>query len=94
VLDLARPLQSGVGDEIAILLCDGCPRVARGSRRRHRGADLPRRGERRERAKGRAAALANARRLVNEAELACKDADSARATSNARAAIELLKYVP
>jgi len=45
-------------------------------------------------AKGRAAALANARRLVNEAELACKDADSARATSNARAAIELLKYLP
>ena len=45
-------------------------------------------------AKGRAAALANARRLVNEAEFACKDADSARATSNARAAIELLKYLP
>jgi len=36
--------------------------------------------------KGRAAAL--------EAEAACKDADSARATSNARAAIELLKYLP
>ena len=45
-------------------------------------------------AKGLAAALANARRLVNEAEFACKDADSARATSNARAAIELLKYLP
>jgi len=45
-------------------------------------------------AKGRAAALTNARRLVNEAEVACKDADSARATSNARAAIELLKYLP
>ena len=45
-------------------------------------------------AKGRATALANARRLVNEAEFACKDADSARATSNARAAIELLKYLP
>ena len=44
--------------------------------------------------KGRAAALANARRLVIEAEAACKDADSARATSNARAAIELLKYLP
>jgi hypothetical protein len=45
-------------------------------------------------AKGRAAALANGRRLVNEAEAACKDGDSARATSNARAAIELLKYLP
>lgn len=45
-------------------------------------------------AKGRAAALANARRLVNKAEFACKDADSARATPNARAAIELLKYLP
>jgi len=45
-------------------------------------------------ARARAAALANARRLVNEAEFACKDADSARATSNARAAIELLKYLP
>jgi len=45
-------------------------------------------------AKGRTSALANARRLVNEAEAACKDADSARAASNARAAIELLKYLP
>jgi hypothetical protein len=45
-------------------------------------------------ARARAAALANARRLVTEAEFACKDADSARATSNARAAIELLKYLP
>jgi hypothetical protein len=45
-------------------------------------------------AKGRAAALANARKLMSEAEAACKDADSARATSNARAAIELLKYLP
>jgi hypothetical protein len=45
-------------------------------------------------AKGRAAALANARRLVNEDEGACKDADDQRAMANARAAIELLKYVP
>jgi hypothetical protein len=45
-------------------------------------------------AKGRAAAVANARRLVNEAEAACKDADDQRAMANARAAIELLKYVP
>ena len=44
--------------------------------------------------KGRANALANARRLVNEAEVACKDADGQRATINARAAMELLKYVP
>ena len=34
-----------------------------------------------------------ARELVNEAEAACKDADNARAASNARAAIELLKYL-
>ena len=45
-------------------------------------------------AKGRAAALANARRLANEAKLACKDADGQRAAGNARAALELLKYVP
>jgi hypothetical protein len=45
-------------------------------------------------AKGRAAALTNARRLVNEAEAACKDADSARASANARAALDLLRYVP
>jgi hypothetical protein len=45
-------------------------------------------------AKGRTTALANARRLVNEAEAACKDADNARAASNARAALELLKYLP
>jgi len=45
-------------------------------------------------AKGRTTALTNARRLVNEAEAACKDADSARAASNARAAIELLKHLP
>ena len=32
-------------------------------------------------AKGRSAALANARKLVNEAEAACKDADGQRATS-------------
>ena len=44
--------------------------------------------------KGRAAALTNARRLVAEAETACKDADSQRALANAHAAIELLKYVP
>jgi hypothetical protein len=44
--------------------------------------------------KGRAAALTNARRLVAEAEAACKDADSQRALANAHAAIELLKYVP
>jgi hypothetical protein len=45
-------------------------------------------------AKGRSAALANARKLVNEAEVACKDADAGRATANARAAMELLKYLP
>jgi hypothetical protein len=45
-------------------------------------------------AKGRSAALANARKLVNEAETACKDADGQRAAANARAAMELLKYLP
>ena len=45
-------------------------------------------------AKGHANALANARRLVNEAETACKDADAQRALANAHAAMELLKYVP
>jgi hypothetical protein len=44
--------------------------------------------------KGRANALANARRLVGEAEMACKDADSGRAAANARAAMELLRYLP
>jgi hypothetical protein len=44
--------------------------------------------------KGRAAALANALKLVVEAETACKDADGQRAAANARAAMELLKYVP
>jgi hypothetical protein len=44
-------------------------------------------------AKGRANALANARRLVNEAETACRDADAQRALANAHAALELLKYV-
>lgn len=45
-------------------------------------------------AKGRSTALVNARRLVNEAEAACKDNDSERAASNARAARELLGYLP
>jgi hypothetical protein len=45
-------------------------------------------------AKGRTNALANARRMVNEAETACKDGDGERALANARAAMELLKYVP
>jgi hypothetical protein len=45
-------------------------------------------------AKGRTAALANARKLVNEAEMACKDADGQRASANARAAMELLNYIP
>ncbi len=45
-------------------------------------------------AKGRANALANARKLVNEAEVACRDADAQRALANAHAAMELLKYVP
>ena len=45
-------------------------------------------------AKGRSAALANARKLVNEAEVACKDGDGQRAAANARAAMELLKYLP
>jgi hypothetical protein len=45
-------------------------------------------------AQGRATALSNARRLVSEAEAACKDADTERAASNARAALELLRYLP
>jgi hypothetical protein len=45
-------------------------------------------------AKGRAAALSNARKLVTDAETACKDADGQRALANARAAMELLKYLP
>ncbi len=45
-------------------------------------------------AKGRATALTNARKLVAEAETACKDADGERALANAHAALELLKYVP
>jgi hypothetical protein len=45
-------------------------------------------------AKGRASALGNAQRLVSEAESACKDGDEARATANARAALELLSYLP
>jgi hypothetical protein len=45
-------------------------------------------------ANGRATALTNARRLVAEAETACKDADSQRALANAHAALVLLKYVP
>jgi hypothetical protein len=45
-------------------------------------------------AKGRSTALTNARRLVAEAETACKDADPERALANAHAALELLKYVP
>ena len=45
-------------------------------------------------AKGRATALANARRLVTEAETSCRDADEQRAAANARAAIELLKFLP
>ena len=45
-------------------------------------------------AKGRATALTNARKLVAEAETACKDADTQRALANAHAALELLKYVP
>jgi hypothetical protein len=45
-------------------------------------------------AKGRATALTNARKLVAEAETACKDADDQRALANAHAALELLKYVP
>ena len=45
-------------------------------------------------AKGRAAALANARKLVIEAEASCKDADDQRASANAHAAMELLKYLP
>jgi hypothetical protein len=45
-------------------------------------------------AKGRTTVLANARKLVSEAEMACKDGDSARAMSNARAAMELLRYLP
>jgi hypothetical protein len=32
--------------------------------------------------------------LVNEAEAACMDGDNARASSNARAAMELLRYLP
>ena len=42
-------------------------------------------------AKGRTTALANAPRLVGEAETSCRDADEQRALANARAAMELLK---
>lgn len=45
-------------------------------------------------AKGHANVLANARRLVNEAEAACKDFDGQRALANAHAAMDLLKYLP
>jgi hypothetical protein len=45
-------------------------------------------------AKGRAAAFANARKLVTAAETSCRDADDQRASANARAAMELLKYLP
>jgi hypothetical protein len=45
-------------------------------------------------AKGRKTALTNASRLVDEAEAACRDADMPRAASNARAAIDLLSYLP
>jgi hypothetical protein len=44
--------------------------------------------------KGRSAALTNARRLVTEADVACKAGDAGRASANARAALELLKYLP
>ena len=45
-------------------------------------------------AHGRANALANAWRLVTEAERACKDADGQRAAANAHAALQLLTYRP
>jgi hypothetical protein len=44
--------------------------------------------------KGWQTALANARRLVAEAETSCRDGDDRRASANARAAMELLKYLP
>ena len=34
------------------------------------------------------------RRLVTEAETSCRDADEQRAAANARAAMELLKFLP
>jgi hypothetical protein len=45
-------------------------------------------------AKTRTATLGNARRLVNEAEAACKAGDAPRSAANARAALELLRYLP
>ena len=42
--------------------------------------------------RGKAAGVANARRLVRQAELACRQKDDAQATANAKAALELLKY--
>ena len=44
--------------------------------------------------KARSTTLSSARRLVNEADAACKQQDNARAAANARAAMELLKYLP
>ncbi len=43
--------------------------------------------------KARTSTLANARRLVREADAACKTKDDARAAANAKAAIELLRYL-
>lgn len=45
-------------------------------------------------APGHASALGNARKLLTEADAACKQADEPRAAANARAALELLKYLP
>lgn len=43
--------------------------------------------------RGKATGLANARRLVQQAETACKQKDDAQALANAKAAMELLNYV-
>ncbi len=43
--------------------------------------------------KARTLTLASARRLVREAEAACRTKDDARAVANAKAAMELLKYL-
>ena len=42
--------------------------------------------------RGKATGLANARRLVQQAETACKQKDEAQALANAKAAMELLSY--
>jgi hypothetical protein len=42
--------------------------------------------------RGKATAVGNARKLVQQAEAACKQRDDVQAVANAKAAMELLKY--